>query len=183
MLQFGIHPPPLPSPLPIHTLKGNFMIFQNKILSEGGATAHSAQSGAPTVATSAHSSRKQQHQWIHFILQRAQQEHSALSTLPTTGLAYARDSGRSPVLQESSGHGWTSHLASPSLHLTRLQRQQCACPRFTLLSLSFYLLRYLAHGEERSEGMINAPLRGGVECSIPAPRHPAQLSRTSLSAS
>lgn len=96
MCQFGVstqQPPPHPPffPLAKSYIEGGISWFSKTksscVCVGGGGLQRSSQSGAPTVATSAHSSRKQQHQWIHFILQRAQQEHAALSTLPTTSLA------------------------------------------------------------------------------------------------
>lgn len=59
MYQFGIALPPPP----IHALKGNFIYFPKQNPLVGGVEQQrSTQSGAPTVATSAHSSRKQHHQ-------------------------------------------------------------------------------------------------------------------------
>lgn len=87
-------PPSIAPPTKIHTSKGYFIYFPKQNPGGRRSNSASAQSGAPTVATSAHSSRKQHHHWIHFILQRARQEHYGLSTLPTTRRASETDSER-----------------------------------------------------------------------------------------
>lgn len=133
------------SDLLIHSLNGEIHDFPKQNPPGSGVEQqHSPQSAAPTVATSAHSSRKQQLHRIRFILHEPGRSALPFSTLPTTDPTQNRDSAG--VKESLNKPGGTSELLT-YLHLCRSKRSRghrSAAPP------SSYLSRPSARSAKRS---------------------------------